>query len=284
MRIQAALAGVAFAFAACTASGPLRGSPDTVLTLHHYAGRLRYVESTSPTAARLLFDTAGGITLLSPDSARSMGCVPYTTLTGFRMNGERFDAEGCGSTRLAFGSLDLSPDVAVFDLMSLLPSELPALDGLASLQTFRDHVVTLDFANDTLTIADELSPGKVRGLTPIGVRLARPFAGAGLDAFIRVTGTQGPLWFELDSGNVDAVLISRRVIDQLALPPGVLSSLRAGSITRVPIPVEGLGSIQLPAKAADIIYDGVLNAESLERMEIVLDLERSLGWAGRNNE
>ena len=219
------------------------------------------------------------MTLLSPDSARSVGCVPYTTLTGFRMTGERFDAEGCGPTRIAFGALDLSPDVAVFDLMSLLPSELPALDGLASLQTFGGRVVTLDFANDTVTVADELNPGEVRELTPLGLRLARPFAGAGLDAFLRVTGTRGPLWFELDSGNVDAVLISRRVIDQLALPPDLLSELRAGSIARVPIPIEGLGSIWLPAKAADIIYDGVLNAESLERMKIVLDLERSLGWA-----
>jgi hypothetical protein len=120
------------------------------LNLHPFVGKLRYAEATSPGGAKLLFDTAGGLTLLSPPAAQSAHCVPYTKLTALRMNGDRFDVDGCGSTRIAFDSLTVHPESGVFELMDLLPAGLPRLDGLVSLQTFVGHVVTIDLAANRL--------------------------------------------------------------------------------------------------------------------------------------
>lgn len=88
--------------------------------------------------------------MLSPPAAQSAHCVPYTKLTALRMNGDRFDVDGCGSTRIAFDSLTVHPESGVFELMDLLPAGLPRLDGLVSLQTFVGHVVTIDLAANRL--------------------------------------------------------------------------------------------------------------------------------------
>jgi hypothetical protein len=40
--------------------------------------------------------------------------------------------------------------------------------------------------------------------------------------------------------------------------------------------------VAVTAKGADIIYDGVLNADLLERMVVVLDLKKGAGWARLN--
>lgn len=276
--MRTALAGIALALTACAnLDAP---APAVIeIPLHPYVGKLRYLEASSPPGARLLFDTGGGLTLLSQSAANLVDCTPYTRLTAFRMSGERFDVDGCGPTQLAFGSLLVEPEAAVFDLMALLPEGLPRLDGLASLQTFAGHVAVIDLANNELTIADSVSRDDTRGLAPLTVRLSRPFAGAGLDVFVRVSGSSGPLWFEIDSANLDTVRISRRALDQLEFSPAQLQSLRQGASTEVTLPIDGLGRVAVTAGAADIIYDGVLNADFLERVKLVLDLRHSLGWA-----
>ena len=270
--------GMALALTACaTMDAP---APAVIeIPLHPYVGKLRYLEASSPPGARLLFDTGGGLTLLSQSAANSVDCAPYARLTAFRMSGERFDVDGCGPMQLAFGSLLVEPEAAVFDLMALLPEGLPRLDGLASLQTFAGHVAVIDLANNQLKIADSVGRDDTQGLAPLTVRLSRPFAGAGLDVFVRVSGSSGPLWFEVDSANLDTVRISRRALDQLEFSPEQLQSLRQGVSTEVTLPVDGLGRVAVTAGAADIIYDGVLNADFLERVKLVLDLRHSMGWA-----
>ena len=275
--MRTALLGIALNLIGC--ASPVSPASRVIhIPLHRYAGKLRYVEASFPPGAHLLFDTGGGLTLLSPNTAKSVHCAPYTRLTAFRMSGERFDVDGCGPVRLSFGSLVVEPDAAVFDLMSLL-SGLPNLDGLASLQTFAGHAVTVDLANNQLTIADSVDRRDVRGFSPITIRLSRPFAGAGLDVFVRLSGAAGPLWFEVDTANLDTVRISNRVLDQLGLSPHQLQSLRQGLPTSVTLPIDGLGRVVVTAGAADIIYDGVLNADFLERVKLVLDLASSSGWA-----
>jgi len=200
------------------------------------------------------------------------------------MNGERFDVESCGPAEIAFDSLVVNPEAGVFDLMALLPAGLPRLDGLISLQTFTGFVVAIDLARNRLEVDDALDAERVRGMRTLPIRWSRGFAGAGLDVLVRVRGAHGPLWFELDSGNLDSVLISNRLIDQLDFSPEQIQSLRQGSPMQVPLQIDGLGQVTVAAKGAEIIYDGVLNADFLERVVVVLDLKHGVGWAKLNNK
>jgi hypothetical protein len=269
----------AFMLSGCASSRPTTERSTYIVTLHPYVGKLRYVEATSPPGARLLFDTAGGLTLLSPAIAQSAHCIPYKRLTAFRMAGTRFDVDGCGPAQVAFGSLAVQPESAVFDLMSILPAGLPQLDGLISLQTFLGSVVTIDLARERLEIADAPDNQAVASMSSLPVRLSGSFAGSGVDVFVRIHGSRGPLWFELDSGNLDSVLISNRLLDQFDFSPAQVQSLQQGTPTRVLLQLDGLGKVIVSARGADIIYDGVLNADLLERMTVVLDLGHGLAWA-----
>jgi hypothetical protein len=282
VRTFTTLLGTAIFTAGCVTSTQPTHQPPVHLELHPYAGQLRYIEATSPVGARFLFDTGGGLTLLSPSLAKKLGCTPFTRMTTLRMNGERFDVDGCGPSRLTFDSLAVAPDAGIFDLMALLPAGLPRLDGLASLQTFAQRVVSLDLAQNRLDIADAVDRSQVRRFKELSIRLARNAAGAALDVFVRIDGTQGPLWFELDSGNLDSVLISDRAIDQLGLLAAQTESLRQHKPTKVSLQIGQLGPVAVTAASADLIYDGALNAATLEQMVLVIDLNRSLAWATLN--
>jgi hypothetical protein len=277
-RRLAASAGLALLLAGCAEPAPPAAR---TLSLHRYAGKLRYLEANAPPGAHLLFDTGGGLTFLTPSAAESIGCVPYTQLTALRANGDRFEAEGCGPVQLSFDSLQVRPELGVFDLMALLPSGLPRLDGLASVATFAGRVLTIDLAHERLIVRDAVDPEEIRGASPLAIRLSHPFAGAGLDVFVRVDGARGPLWFELDSGDLDAVSIAPRVVDQLGLPAAEVAALGAGATREVELPIAGLGRVPLRAKAAEVIYDGVLDVDFVAGTLLVLDLPRALAWARR---
>jgi hypothetical protein len=61
-----------------------------VVDLVPYAGRLLTVRAVAGVdTLRLLFDTGGGRTLLVPDVAHRLGCIPSGRVVGFRMSGER---------------------------------------------------------------------------------------------------------------------------------------------------------------------------------------------------
>jgi hypothetical protein len=282
-RTRKTVLGFVALIAGCAASPEALPPPQSQqLVLHPYAGRLRFIETTSPPGARLLFDTGGGFTLLAPDVADSLHCVAYSSVSALRMSGERFDLDACGPVTLQFGPLTVHPDAAVFDLMKLLPEGLPHVDGLASLENFDGHRVTLDLSRGLVEITESSPIRELRDMKPIAIRIARPFAGAGLDVFARVSGARGPLWFEIDSGNLDPVIISRRVIDQLGLATDQVRALQEGSTADVSLSLDGLGPVPVAARAGDIVYDGVLSAEYLEQLILVLDLGHSLGWAGLN--
>jgi hypothetical protein len=92
-----------------------------------------------------LFDTGGGISVLSPDFARFSGCAPWGQITGFRMTGQRLDMQRCDSVGLNVASAHLkTPSAGVFDIMTMAPKTAPHLDGSLGLDIFAGQVVTLD--------------------------------------------------------------------------------------------------------------------------------------------
>jgi hypothetical protein len=250
------------------------------LALRPYAGRLRALDVTIGGAALpFLFDTGGGITLLTPATAAAAGCTPWGRLTGFRMSGERLDVPRCGPVPVSAGGARASPESAVLDLMALLPPGLPALGGVASLQTFEGRTVTLDLGGNRLAVEPPGSAERAaHGMSPLAVRAQREMGGAGLSLFLAVDGRRGPLWFLVDSGNLEGVLVAPHALEDLA-DPDALAALRAGGAADLTLPIGGLGPARVRARSRDLVYDGAIGAELLERMVVVVDLERVRAWA-----
>jgi hypothetical protein len=271
------------AAAACTGNRP---SPDpgrppgssasspTVLPLQPFFGNLKTVDvKVGGETLPFLFDTGGGITIITPDVAKKAGCEPFGRLSGFRYNAERVDAQRCGPIEISLGSLALREEAAVFDLSSMLGGPKP-LGGILSLDVLQGRAFTLDIAGGRLVLETPRSLAeRVRGLSPLTIRPGRQAGGASLDLMLAVRTPQGPIWLEIDSGSAGPVLLSPHALRQLGatLPPDAPQKLR--------LDVLGLGPVEVIAVEKDIIYDGLLNSELLSRMVLTVDLGTMKAWA-----
>lgn len=247
------------------------------LTLEPYAGRLRKLSISLAGETRpFLFDTGGGLTLIQPDMARLAGCSPHGRIVGFRMSGERVEFQKCGKALLRTGSLAVESDIAVFDLMELLPEGLPPLAGVASLHTFRNQLVTLDLKENRLTVETERSlSDRIDDMRELRLHLEHDMGGRGLSAYIEVRARVGTLRLLVDSGNLVGVILAPHALAQLGLPtegPG-------DAQLEAQLEIVGLGPVGTSYVVGDITHDGVLGAEFLERIVLSMDLRRGRAWA-----
>ncbi|MDP9122948.1 MAG: hypothetical protein M3O15_16515, partial [Acidobacteriota bacterium] len=285
-----------------TAPAPLTTAnlaPASVLTpiapielhLKPYIGTLKTVSVQAGTATLpFVLDTGGGLTIITPRVAKTLGCEPFGRLTGFRSSGERLDMQRCGPAPLHIGPLTVTREVASFDLMSLIGSFAPEVGGLITLDTLRDYAITLDLAHDLLVIESDASlAARVRGMSPMQARIASQAGGASLDLFVAVKARQGPLWLELDSGNSGPVLLAPHALAQLGLTPDVSNAPGSPAAPGAPdskVPAQrtvsldflGLGPVEVTAREAPLIYDGLLNAETIGKMVLTLDLRTGRLW------
>jgi hypothetical protein len=145
------------------------------LDLDTYVGRLRQLSvTTGEVSLPFLFDTGGGISIVTPSVAARIGCEPYGRGVGFRMSGEKIEYQYCDSVTLTIdGERFRHPRIAVFDVMGLLPEGLPELGGVVSLATFGDRALTVDLAGGLLIVETEatLEERASRG-TPLIARFA----------------------------------------------------------------------------------------------------------------
>jgi len=223
-----------------------------------------------------ILDTGGGITLVTPRVAERAGCTPFGRTVAFRAVGERLDMPRCGPVRLSLGPLTLQGEAAYFDLARLLGGA-PPVGGLVTLQTFQDRAITLDLARGRLVVETDASLAeRVRGMTPLKVRLAHQAGGASVDLFLGIETPQGTVWMEVDSGNGGPVMISPPAALQLGV------ALDEREIRPVRLPVAGLGAVEVRAIRRDLIYDGLLNADFVRGMLLTVDLRSGRAWAKLN--
>jgi hypothetical protein len=215
-----------------------------------------------------LVDTGGGRTLITPAAAATLGCRPYGRDVGYRMNGEAVSFQNCERLDASIGAFTfhMAP-VAVFDVAALLPAELPPLHGVLSLDAFRGHVVTIDWAGSTATIhsaADQTAALRAHG---VPLRVATGENGASLTALLPVRAAHGGhLWFLLDSGNIRGTLVGRHVRQEAALPFTSDSAATLQIGTMPPALYEVV--------VDDINYDGVLGTAFLMAHVVTLDLRQ----------
>jgi hypothetical protein len=237
------------------------------IPLAPYQGRLRAVRVRAADREwELLFDTGGGLTLVSPALAEAVGCTPRGRVTGHRMSGESISVPTCASGALAIGGWIAPPQtLGIFDVMTLLPSDWPRLDGVVALRSFAGRRLTIDPA----ALGETAGVGATRLLS----RVATGAGGGELLVFAGVTVGTDTLWLEVDSGNLGAVHLAPHAARLLGVSdsvgaehPEIMLSLVPGH----PSAVRG--------RVRELILDGALNAEWLERGRLTIDLAHGTLW------
>ncbi|RYZ00308.1 MAG: hypothetical protein EOO11_02020 [Chitinophagaceae bacterium] len=248
---------------------------DTI-RLARYAGNLKQVTvRIGDSSYRLLFDTGGGDTFLSPRIAAALGKPVYGEATTFRMSGEPVRYQRCDSVRAQIGGRAyFFPSVGVWDLMSILPKGLPPIDGVLSLRSFAGAAISIDLAQELLIVETRASlRRRTQKMTLLGSRFATGPAGNELSVFLQLLHGGRPFWFLFDSGNLRDVLLSPATAKAW--------NINADSAGHVPGPVPlslGGRSFTESAGVEPIIYDGALNFRFLSSRVFTLDLARYRVW------
>ncbi len=237
----------------------------TQITLEPYFAGLRTVTvGIGVRKLRFLVDTGGGSTLIVPELARELGCKPFGRDVGHRLSGERVVFQRCERAVLQLGGLTIVREpIAVFDVNALLPVELPRLDGVLALDSFRGRIVTLDWPRSVLTIESAVAPT----MRVLPQRWATGDNGRTLSALLPLATPRGDAWFLLDSGDVRGTLVDKHLIDE-----HLLALDDASNATLV---VAGQPAVNLPVIVTDIETDGVLGTAWLERGAVTLDLRNA---------
>lgn len=245
------------------------------LQLSPYVGEFRTVTvHAGAIEAPFLFDSGGGATVISLATAKAIGCTPFGRGIGFRHDGGRVEGQRAGPVDLSIGGFRRTGEVGVLDLDAMFAG-MPKIGGIVSLETFDGRAITLDLAHERLVVETASSlETRTKRARELRTRIARPSAGAALDVFVAVDGRHGPLWFELDSGNVAPVLLAPHAFAELGV-----DAPAAGGTRKLDLPVRGLGPVTCEVEAKEMIYDGLLNAEFCRRFAITLDLATGRSWA-----
>lgn len=266
-----------FAIAAFFIAGPVviaksADKPVEIVLSPYLNTTLRTLQArVGETDRAFLFDTGGGGTILSKATADELRLETYGRSSGFTHDARRLDFPKTAAA-LSIGTFTRSGEVGVFDLTTILPG--PSLGGIVSLETFANRAITIDLAANRLWIETPASLAtRTKSARELKARFERQAGGASLDLFIAIEGKHGPLWFELDSGNVAPVLIAPHAFAELGLDPIPSKESRP-----VKLPIAGLGAVTCTATSKEMIYDGLLNAQFFIDHIVTIDLPTGRIW------
>ena len=247
---------------ACAAPAERASGPGSALPLRSYFRDLRTVQMRiGADTLELLFDTGAGITALTPAAATRIGCTPRGRDIGHRMTGEAVTFQRCDSVTLSWsGGASHLASIGVFDLAAVLPPELPALDGIVGLDVFRGRRVVIDWPAHRIQVDAMPSPEAAE----LPVRVATGESGRALSVFVRSHGPRGDVWLLLDSGNLRGLLLAPSVLTD--------SLLDSASPTEVWVRWDAARRHRLPFTRAELIVDGALGTDFLQRGPVALDL------------
>ena len=256
----------------------------TEIPLQKYMGILRTIKARiGSDTVPFIFDTGGGLTLITPEIADKINCAPFGRITCFRMTGERIDLQRCGEVEFNIEGIPLQVEATVFDLMALLPKGWPKVGGMFSLDTFRNHAITLNLSRNRLIIETKDSlEDRISTMKPVNMRINHQTGGWGLDIFVEIEADKGSLWFELDSGNMGDVLLAPHAIEQLSITVPTSDNKTIGNgadVFETTLNIVGFGPLKVRARKQELIYDGVLNASTIEKLILTMDLTKEIMWA-----
>lgn len=254
---------------------PTFAQSPVVIPLGHPTPTIRTVRvAVAGDTLDFLFDTGGGVTVIAPEVAARLGCVPSGRSVGFRMTGQMLSGPYCHDVPLLVGGIVLRDDAGVMDFAKILGPNAPKVAGMISLSTLRGRALTLDLPHDQLVVETPASLAtRVRGMTPLAARLATGVSGGELGVFVGVPAGTTMLWLEWDSENNARTFLAPHAATLL----GVTDSTGRGAVA---LPIAPNVRPVIAVQAKDIIHDGVLSARFLERAIWSVHLAAGRLWVG----
>jgi hypothetical protein len=220
------------------------------------------------------FDTGGGLTILTPQSAKAAGCKQWSRLTGFRMRGDRVDVPRCDQVDILVGGTHLLlPTTAVWDLSAVLPPGAPPLGGSIGLDAFGNQAISVDLSHRQLLIETPRSlRARVAHAREIPIQVVREAEGYALGVMLGVDTGSGRLWFTLDSGNDAGITIGRHVAPLFGLD----AQLKAAQ----PVELMLAGGVPLKGEAIsrELILDGNVGSPVMRQWIVTIDLPHQRLW------
>ncbi|HEV7775306.1 MAG TPA: aspartyl protease family protein [Luteibacter sp.] len=260
--------------AAATASAAGSMAP-VVMPLVPYLGVIPSLQvSIDGHPSTFLLDTAGGLTVFTPEVAKAVGCKPWGQLTGFRMRGDRVDTARCDNVRLSLAGATVDMTQAgVWDISKLLPKDAPPLGGSLALDAFAGRVVTLDLSGGKFILETQASlKERVRHATEVPMRLVREVGGASLVPVVAIDTPKGRVWMELDCGSDGEVIVNRPLAEALGLDP------KAKGAQPLAMSLAGGMAVKAKGQVMDLVIDGNIGAPVLKQWVITMDLAHEKLW------
>jgi hypothetical protein len=253
-----------------SASAPAATAPEVLkLTPYQTAGHRTVEASVGGQTLPFIFDTGGGITLITPELAAAAGCEPVGRLVGYRMRGDRVDFARCDDVDLvAPGATLRDRTVGVFDINALLPPEWPALGGLITLSSVEGQHVRLDLGGGAVEVRP---PPPLPDAAAKQLNVVRQASGFSIVVLIPSPTATGELWLELDTGSSAPLLLAPHAAQMLGVETVDQDDGRK-TFTSATIALPGVGPVQTSGGVVDMIYDGNIGAPLIERFIWELDL------------
>lgn len=285
---SAAALGLAPQAHAQAAPGATGSSRPIVLPLEPYADTpLKAVAVTmGGKTVPFLFDTGGGLTVVTPEAADTLGCTPFGQVTGFRADGEKITEKRCGPVALRIGAYGTTDEVGVFDLMGMIRKQVeharkagrdvpmpPTIGGLVGLSSFKGRIVTLDYAHDRIVVETPASArARIRSMQPVAARVVTEASGS-MNVLLQARAQTGTLWLQVDSGNNGPTFLSPHAAAQLGI------TLPKDKQEPLDIDLIGLGKVPASVRLRPMIYDGQLGIGTIRKLVLTIDLADGRAWA-----
>ena len=228
-----------------------------------------------------LFDTGGGITTISPAIAKEIGCAPFGQITGWNAGGTRLDFKRCDNVDLKMGNYQTRVNTGLFEIMQFFSPDTKEIGGIVALQTFAGKILTIDLAGNRLWLETEKSfAERIRDMKELESRIGSQGGGAVIDIFVAANTPKGKIWMEFDTGNFSTLQFAPHAQEMLGI--NFDAPNRAKMSKPVKLDLVGLGTIEMPARERQMIYDGMLNYDTISKMIVTIDLKTGEMWARMN--
>ena len=260
--------------AATLESAQSSSKPEAEFRLEPYRKTIALRGSVAGVPGLFLFDTAGGITLLSPDYAAKVGCKAWGRLVGHRMMGDRVDTPRCDNVQITLGGMTFKlPTAALLDVTNFLPEDAAPVEGSIALDLFAGRAITIDFPGQRLLVESPTSlKERVAHSTKLPGLLSRELQGRALAMSVGVASPNGLVWMELDTGNGGTLLVARPYATFFGLDPDKEGPQQAD------FPVSADFRAKGNAFTPDMIIDGNLGMPFLRDKVVTFDLATGELW------
>lgn len=195
-------------------------------------------------------------------------------MTGFRMTGEKIKVKKSGSIELIICKTKVfCQTVGVWDLMSILPKDLPRVDGVVCLKSFGEKILTIELAKNIIIIENKVSAKRaIKGKVLLVTRFANGLGGVDLNIFVGIPKANKLYWFLFDSGNSGPFILSNESAD--------IWNVQNENYEKSPESEFALGNKILKIKpvAKDITYDGVFNFDAISRYVFTIGFKNKKVW------